>query len=267
MMSVRMQASQPTIAPTVPAGRDASLQRLVGELYARQHAIEPDNPYLREHGSPIWIANQIRNFHWYRPFLPDTGAVLDWGCHHAVDSCLLRAWFGDRLSLHSCDVLEPGRYPVFHDFARAAYTRLEDAVRLPFPSNSFDAVIGSGVLEHVAMDYESLKELHRVLRPDGMLLISYLPNWLSYEEWVQRTIRKSAFHRRLYGLGEAKQLLKRCGFYPVLAGYHTFFWKRLVRAAGLRRWERPLSALLERLLPVQVISSTLRVVARKMTEM
>lgn len=261
-----MQVSQSTSAGTVPAAGDASLQHLLEELYARQLAIEP-NPYLLEHGSGIWIANQIRTFHWYRPFLPDAGTVLDWGCHHAPDSCLLRAWFGDRLALHSCDFVEPGRYPVFHNFAHAAYTRLEDEVLLPFPSNYFDAVIGSGVLEHTSMDYESLKELHRVVRPNGILVISYLPNWLSCKEWVQRSIRKREFHRRLYGLGEAQQLLKRCGFYPVVAGYHTFFWERLLAAAGLRRWERTLSTLLTRLLPVHVVSSTLRVVARKVTEM
>jgi SAM-dependent methyltransferase len=259
--------SQPIAAGQWQAVGDASLQHLLDELYRKQLALDPDNSYLLEHGSRIAIANQVRTFHWYRPYLPDTGAVLDWGCNHAPDICLLRAWFGDRLSLYSCDFVEPGRYQVFHDFARADHKLLEDEVLLPFSSNFFDAVIGSGVLEHTAMDYESLKELHRVVKPEGVLVISYLPNWLSYREWVRRVVRKKDFHRRLYGVREAKQLLKRCGFYPIAAGYHTFFWERMLATTGLRRWERGLSKLLARLLPIHVFSSTLYFVARKMSVM
>ena len=128
-------------------------------------------------------------------------------------------------------------------------------------------VIGSGVLEHTALDYESLKELHRVIKPDGILVISYLPNWLSIKEWVRRSVTKRDFHRRLYGRGEATQLLKRSGFYPVAARYHTFFWEQLLVAVGLRRWEQGLSSLLARALPAQVFASTLCFVARKVTMM
>jgi SAM-dependent methyltransferase len=244
-----------------------TLQHVLEQLYREQLALEPDNGYLLEHGSQKAIANQISTFHWYRPFLPEAGTVLDWGCNHAPDSCLLRHWFGDCLSLHSCDFLEPDRYPVFHDFARSVHKRLEDEVRLPFPSSFFDAVIGSGVLEHTALDYESLKELHRVIKPDGILVISYLPNWLSIKEWVRRSVTKRDFHRRLYGRGEATQLLKRSGFYPVAARYHTFFWEQLLVAVGLRRWEQGLSSLLARALPAQVFASTLCFVARKVTMM
>lgn len=229
--------------------------------------MDPDNRYLREHGSEASIANQIRTFHWYRPYLPETGAVLDWGCNHAPDSCLLRACFANRLDLYSCDLIERSQYSVFHEFARSSYEKLEDLILLPYPSNFFDAVIGSGVLEHTAMDYESLKELHRVVKPGGFLIISYLPNRLSFREWVRRTVWKRDFHRRLYRMGETKQFLKRCGFYPVTARYHTFFWERLLAAMGLRRWEQALSKLIARLVPVHLFSSTLCFIAEKVTSM
>jgi SAM-dependent methyltransferase len=255
-----------TLAPA-PTTDDVALQRLLEELYEEQIALDPDNRYLHEHGSRIAIANQIRTFHWYRPFLPSAGVVLDWGCNHAPDSCLLRAWFGEQLDLYSCDFLSPSRYAVFHDYARATHRSLEDEVALPFPSNFFDVVIGSGVLEHTATDCDSLRELRRVIKPDGVLVISYLPNLLSLKEWFQRTIRKRDFHRRLYGMSEAKQLLKHHGFYPVVADYHTFFWQRRLCAMGLRRWEPVISQWLARLLPVHVFSSTLRFVARKVNMM
>ena len=69
------------------------------------------------------------------------------------------------------------------------------------------------------MDYESLKELHRILKPGGTLIITYLPNRLSAKEWGRRVIRKRDFHNRLYGLAEARQLLKRSGFLPLMTTY------------------------------------------------
>jgi len=266
-MSTGMQVSRRRATRSPRTVKEKSLPALLENLYSTQLALDPDDAYLREHAKAICIANQIRTFHWYRPFLPTAGNVLDWGCNHAPDSCLLRAWFGDQLNLYSCDFAERNRYPVFQAFAGASYTNLEAEVQLPFPENHFDAIIGSGVLEHAATDYESLKELRRVLKPEGVLVLSYLPNWLSLNEWMRRVVRQRAFHRRLYGLGEAKQLLKRCGFYPVAAGYHTFFWERLLTAVGLRRWERGLAKVLSRLLPVQTFCSTLCFVARKVNVM
>jgi SAM-dependent methyltransferase len=171
------------------------------------------------------------------------------------------------VSLYSCDLIDQYCYAVFHRFAASSYTKLQDSVLLPYPPNFFDAVIGSGVLEHVAMDYESLKELYRVLKPGGMLIISYLPNWLSYKEFVRRVARKRDFHRRLYGKGEAKQLLKRCGFYPIAARYHTFFWERRLARFRMGRWEPELAGLLAQLFPIHVLSSTLCLVGQKMTAM
>jgi SAM-dependent methyltransferase len=250
-------------APPTRTREWASLDELLLGLYRQQLSADPEDQHLSEHARPRCVANHVRTFHWYRPFLPAAGKVLDWGCNHAPDSCLLRAWFGERLSLHACDFADPDRHRVFHEFARCAYSRLEDEVRLPYPSNFFDAVIASGALEHAATDYESLKELRRVLKLGGVLVISYLPNWLSVNEWRRRVLWKRDYHRRLYGIGEARQLLKRVGFYPLAGRYHTFFWERLAANVGLGRWQRGLSRFLTCLLPLQVVSSTLCFVARK----
>jgi len=42
-----------------------------------------------------------------------------------------------------------------------------DAVHLPFAENSFDHIISTDVLEHVADDTTALKEIYRVLKPGG----------------------------------------------------------------------------------------------------
>jgi len=112
------------------------------------------------------------------------------------------------------------------------------------------------------MDYESLKELYRVLRVDGVLVITYLPNRLSVEEWYRRTVRGAGFHRRPYGLGEAVQLLKRTGFYPRVAGFQTHL--DLLPARSIRH--RLLRGLC-RIVPLHWFTSTLSLIAVKVQVM
>ncbi len=47
-----------------------------------------------------------------------------------------------------------------------------DAYHLPFPAESFDKVLCSGVLMHVADEFATLKEMVRLLRPGGRLVCS-----------------------------------------------------------------------------------------------
>jgi ubiquinone/menaquinone biosynthesis C-methylase UbiE len=250
-----------------PDHSSSDLETLLGSLYRQHLLLNEAHPYILEHQKPACIKNQVRTFHWYRPYLPTMGAVLDWGCYHAPDACLLRAWYGDRLELHGCDFADRNAHRVFHDFAKTEYRQLSDNVELPYQSGKFDTIIASGVLEHTAMDYESLKELHRVLKEDGLLIISYLPNSLSVGEWILRNIHKKNFHRRLYNVSDTIQLLKHSGFYPKSIQYHTFFWERLVERIGLGRWSTSVSGLLKTVLPLQILSSTHRCIAQKVKVM
>ena len=50
-------------------------------------------------------------------------------------------------------------------------------------------------------DYESLKELHRIIDNNGYLVITFLPNNLSYTEFIARKFRNGkAAHRRRYSI-------------------------------------------------------------------
>jgi SAM-dependent methyltransferase len=250
---------KPTSPPPVAAAARAPLERLLRELYQKQLALSPDDSYLRIHARPGSVRNHVRNFLWYEPHLPPRGAVLDWGCNHAPDSCLLRARFGDRLALHGCDFRAPGHFAAFDEFSRLAFTPLRDLVMLPYPNASFDVVIGSGTLEHTAMDYESLKQLHRVLRPDGLLVITYLPNRWSVQEWARRVLKRGC-HQRLYGL----DWLKRSGFLPLAAEHQMLLWDAI---AEVTRLPAGLCRVLRSCVPVHRFSSTLRLIARKVTSM
>jgi SAM-dependent methyltransferase len=188
-------------------------------LYREQLEQRPADDYLRQHGQPAFLESTTRVFRFYESYLPSTGRVLDWGCRHAPDACLIRVRHPE-LEVDGCDVFEADEYPVFFQFARLRYQRLRDTVRLPYADATFDAVVASGVLEHVPMDYESLKEIYRVLRPEGSLVVTYLPNRASVEEWSRRR-RSREPHVRLYSLSGLRGLLLHTGFRPLVIGYQT----------------------------------------------
>lgn len=65
---------------------------------------------------------------------------------------------------------------------------LADAVHMPFSSGIFDVVVSMHVLEHVESEKGMMDEIRRVLKPDGVLLIS-VPNDLSFGVLPYRPFR------------------------------------------------------------------------------
>jgi len=187
-------------------------------LYVEQERTQADG-YLHAHSrNRAVIRRQIVIFERCIPYLRDARVVLDWGCRHAADACLMRMLRGADVQLEACDI-EDLNFRAFFDFAGLRYTRLTHPYRLPYDDNQFDAVIGGGVLEHVPNDSASLTELHRVIRPDGHLVVTMLPNCGSYTEWLNRRLG-NPHHLRLYSLREIRHMFIHHGFIPVASGYH-----------------------------------------------
>lgn len=85
-----------------------------------------------------------------------------------------------------------------------------DAMTLPLKNGSFDRVICSEVLEHVADDRRSVGELVRVLRDDGVIAVS-VPTRLTesiYWRISRQYSRNPGGHIRIYKAKEIKQLLR-----------------------------------------------------------
>lgn len=92
--------------------------------------------------------------------------------------------------------------------------RLGNAKKMPFLDNSFDIVTAFDTLEHIKDDKVALKEFYRVLRPNGLILITVpaLPIiWSSHDV--------AHCHFRRYTLLDLKKKIKEARFRLMRATY------------------------------------------------
>ena len=86
--------------------------------------------------------------------------------------------------------------------------------KIPFPDASFDLALALDVLEHVSDDLLALRDLHRVLRPGGSLLVT-VPALQAL--WSPHDIANG--HYRRYTLDELRGRIEQAGFEVVVATY------------------------------------------------
>lgn len=105
--------------------------------------------------------------------------VLDYGCGAGKITEELK---NNGVDAFGCDVFFDGgdcAPSVRSDLMGSAIKRMEN-FRIPFDSNHFDFVTNNQVMEHVEEMDLALSEIHRVLKPGGMVLslFPYMGVWL-----------------------------------------------------------------------------------------
>ena len=106
-----------------------------------------------------------------------------------------------------------------------------DMESLPFKINCFDSVINSQVIEHLLDDKEGLRELYRILKPGGVLIIStdnkknYISKFISWPVEYFKAILKLKrqecnFPHKKYFTEEFRTMLIETGF--IVKTFHTF---------------------------------------------
>ena len=126
-----------------------------------------------------------------------TGDLLDYGC----GSKPYRNLFPMVSSYVGVDVEQSG-----HDHASSDVDVFFDGTTLPFEDRSFDTVVAFEVLEHVFEQEQMLREMRRVLRPGGTLMITTPFVWPEHEQPYDFS--------RLTGFGIV-ELFNRSGFSDV----------------------------------------------------
>jgi ubiquinone/menaquinone biosynthesis C-methylase UbiE len=222
-----------------------------------------------DHGSDASIDRQVRAFLLYRKYIETGDRILDWGCRHAMDACMARV-VNPNARIEGCDIGE-SMWPEAQRFARMGYTRMTHPWKLPYDDASFDRVIGSGMLEHAPVTTATLQELHRIIEDGGYLFITFLPNRLSYTEFITQFVLKNTHHRRRYSISRLKRLLEDQRFETIEAGYHQLLPSMIVGHTTLRwPWLASLFRALfrfdpiaERIWPFRIFCSNIYAVAIK----
>lgn len=145
--------------------------------------LSPDNPF----------AGAIYELHWAYgfEFIRDGVTLLDYGC---FDGAFIRALQKTR---NVTAIGADKNLDVIAAQLDIETVHVEKAI--PFPDASFDVVTLFEVLEHVSDERSLLAEIRRVLRDDGLLIVS-VPrrNLLSFMDWGNYKYLFPALHRRWY---------------------------------------------------------------------
>ncbi len=88
-----------------------------------------------------------------------------------------------------------------------------DITHLPFKDQSFDLVVCSEVLEHIADDKTAIQECFRVLKPGGYLVISVPRRWPEALCWAlsQQYRTTKGGHLRIYHPRQLIDRIQSCG--------------------------------------------------------
>lgn len=114
--------------------------------------------------------------------------------------------------------------------------RLGAGEKLPYDDGTFDLVTALDVVEHMDDDLAGLKEMRRVLRPGGRVLL-FVPTFMFL--WgLQDDV---SHHRRRYRLSQLRRVLEEAGFEIERTTYAniTFFLpilliRQLMRVTGIK---------------------------------
>jgi SAM-dependent methyltransferase len=111
----------------------------------------------------LMLENSLRQC---QPFI--TGKLLDVGCGNRPYE---KTFFSGAAQYIGCDYLSDRSKPDV----------ICSALDLTFPDNSFDTVVSTEVLEHVPDPQRAIREMYRVVKPGGYVILSTPQYWPRHE--------------------------------------------------------------------------------------
>lgn len=149
-----------------------------------------------------------------REMLPSaTGLWLDAGCGTGTISRWMVSSYGCAI-----EAVDGSPAMVAEAVRRGTKAQTSPVEQLPYATDSLDGIVCSSVLEYVDDPTIVLREFHRVLKPQGLLLISVprvrthilmkLVHWATLGKWYSA----SRYSKNSYGAKSFAGILMRTGF-------------------------------------------------------
>jgi len=174
------------------------------EIYFEGKTIEGYERSYRERG---YIINKKHFELLIREKLPKNAKILDIGCAYGyfIEIATKHGFICYGIDISNVALKEAKR----HGEVIKATAEL-----LPFKSNSLDVVTLFDVIEHLESPFKALKEVHRVLKRGGILIIT-TPNVNSLQRYIKRN-KFHAFcdktHKYLFIKKTLEYLVSKAGF-------------------------------------------------------
>jgi len=148
-------------------------------------------------------------------FIAKSGSVLDLGGGRRFQKWLAPYKY----------LFNEADYKTFDYDATTGADIVGDIHQIPLPDGSFNAVICSSVLEHVKDPRQAVKEIHRILKPGGVVLVmvpSIYPyhsrpgHYPDYWRFFEDTIKD------LFADFTQLEIVKRGGYFTALSFFFPF---------------------------------------------
>ncbi len=154
--------------------------------------VDPDPPLSRQH----LVSRQRFALAMVEAAIPPAAKILDAGCGPGVMAGKLME---RGYAVWGIDFAEP-MIRKARELCGSDQFGVGDVEHIPFPDNTFDAVVSLGVMEYLESDEEALREIRRVLRPGGRAVIA-ISNGRSPLLRLDRVLRRGvALVRPVYHL-------------------------------------------------------------------
>ena len=134
--------------------------------------------------------------------MPKDAKVLDVGCGSGDN---LRYILRDQAEFFGLEYAAPTATIARRLLGKRADIRVASATEIPFGDGQFDLVMCIEVLEHLSEDSRACREIARVLKPDGALILS-----LPYRHWFPSYLSTMG-HIRHYTRSDVESLLHGAG--------------------------------------------------------
>lgn len=177
------------------------MARVEDSVYAQLYALEDSHWWFRGRRAVIWaLLGGVE--------LPAGAKLLDAGCgtgRNLIEYGALAEGAG----------VDPSSHAVAFCHQRGLRSVTQAGLEaLPYEDESFSLILALDVIEHIEQDELALRELRRVVRPDGRLLIT-VPAY----QWLWSHHDETHHHHRRYTLPRLRAVVARAGWRPERATY------------------------------------------------
>lgn len=138
-----------------------------------------------------------------KPFVKGA-KILDAACGEGYGSCLLKKWGADEVIGIDIDADAIKRAKNIFGFSGVKF-QCHDVETMPYPDYYFDVVVSFETIEHLDNPDAFLQEVHRVLKPGGVIIMSCPNDPYYYPDENQA----NPFHKRKYTYFDFKELAEK----------------------------------------------------------